>query len=118
MYNDLFQTERRAHKRVKAIFAAILTNYESTTVSYASNSANISEGGMRVVTAKEIVPGEERLISFSLPGYDAMLSIKVVVIWQRPHINYYEAGIRFREINDRDKRLIQEYIKNHITEAA
>jgi len=113
MYKEFF--DRRKYRRVKATFSVVIAVNDKPTKGYPSNSADICEEGMKIVTAKEILPGHEAMLSFSLPGQREIITLSVIVVWTHVHSNYYKAGVKFTNVEDHNVALLRKYMKSRLS---
>jgi len=103
--------ERRKNPRV---MVRALVDYESQDTFIYDHSRDLSEGGVFIQTDKPLQIGEELKLKFSLPDIEKVFEIKGEVIWassKDSDDNMKGMGIGFKDIQDEDKRLIQEYIE-------
>jgi CRP/FNR family cyclic AMP-dependent transcriptional regulator len=93
--------------------------YKDKTSFIKAYTANISGGGVFVKTNKPLKKGEEFLLKLQLPDLPEPLKIRCEVAWARGPGGGDEAGaagmgLRFAEMDKRDRQIIEQYIKEII----
>jgi len=83
-------------------------------------SRNISAGGVCVVTFREFSVGTELGLRLKLPDAKKAVTVRGRVAWSKELGigdkklgGVYEAGIEFIQINEEDKKRIDEYVVEH-----
>ena len=76
-------------------------------------SKNISESGIALLSDKELENGQFIQLKFTLPGHDKEVNAhgKVVRAAQVSD-NFYEIGVSFWDIEEEDKKLLEDFFKN------
>ena len=79
-------------------------------------SDNISTGGLFIKTEKPLKQGEVFLLKLQLPGLSAPMQIKCEVMWTKIHAGdgpdeAAGMGVRFCEMDQKDKQTLTRYIK-------
>jgi c-di-GMP-binding flagellar brake protein YcgR len=80
-----------------------------------SESKNISAGGICLLTRQSIKPGTYIKLKFKMPDTAQYVQVTGEIMWNQKYIinneEYYDNGIKFVAINDRDRELIGKYIE-------
>jgi len=103
--------DRRRYKRIKVFLDTTLMPDAGKSTKYGANTCDINEGGLRIVSNTPVTTGIDTLTSFMLPDYENMIIAPSEVVWTETHATCYEAGIRFKHINAKDKDAIRDYVK-------
>ena len=102
--------DRRKYPRA---LIRVLVDYESQDTYIFDYSNNLSEGGIFIKTANPLKKGSVFMLKFSLPDVDKVFKIKGEVRWTntKETKNVIKGmGIVFRDIDDGDRKLINQYI--------
>jgi CheY-like chemotaxis protein len=78
---------------------------------FRSESQNISEGGMLLSPTGGMELGQDLETTFPIPGTAHPLKVKARVVRPAPP---YGLGLMFRELKERDKEALQQYIRDSI----
>jgi len=76
-------------------------------------SADISAGGIRVLTANPLPPGAEVRLAFELPETEAPMQCHGCVVHVGPSridTDLFEMGIRYQRMMSRDRDAIRRYV--------
>ncbi|MBI5049270.1 MAG: PilZ domain-containing protein [Deltaproteobacteria bacterium] len=83
--------------------------------SFLGNTANISVSGVLIETSHSLTHGEVVSCSFFIPGNSTPITLGGEVVrktdGKQPGMSYY--GIKFLNIMEEDRRVIDNYIKRH-----
>ena len=108
--------ERRQYKRIRGIFRVISEPVSDFVIDWSCDSRDVSEGGIRVLTVRELIPGSPVEISFTLPGHKEKLVMQSKVVWTTPMVSmrgHFEAGVEFNFITTRQKQIIRDYVEKY-----
>ena len=106
--------EKRKYKRVYGVFHVRLRLDVIASFEFECISKDISEGGMRLLIEKRLLPETEVSISFDLPQNLGSLDVKGEVVWIAPSHDeegMFETGIRFTNLEDYQRLILRKYIK-------
>jgi uncharacterized protein (TIGR02266 family) len=106
-------TERRKHVRYAV---RIRIRYRTADQFFQDYVQNISMGGIFVETTKPLSEGTRLSVEFSLPGMRVPISADGVVVHRLSGNRGSDAsgngmGIRFSELDEKSKRLLEEYVR-------
>ena len=115
----------RLNTRINTSIPAKLSYYKESNdeVKATANISNLSEGGMRVeqIEVSNTKAGEygnetyiKELdihdIKFELNGYSEIIETDGICIWKSNRFNNLSAGIRFKEMNNESKSMVNKYV--------
>ena len=106
--------ERRIFKRVKGVFRVTLRVNVNIMFEFICISKDISEGGMRLVVERKILPGTDVSVKFMLPHHVGDLEIGGEVVWVNPSMTEegeYETGIKFTMLDPRQRAILRQYVR-------
>lgn len=105
--------ERRRFVRVQTPVLVEFPNPE-TMKTERSFTQDVSETGMRFPTAVKLSVGQEIPITLELPFQNSTMHATGEVLWIRETARHgepqYEVGVRFRWIEDPDRRQLQRHL--------
>jgi len=110
--SEASDSERRKYKRARAIIDATFLP-DPEWPNFDGNTSDITEAGIKCVTKIRLPLGAETLTTFNLPGYEQMVLISAVVVWTKRHAEYYEVGIEFTYVNEKDKQALRRYVEQN-----
>ena len=109
--------EGRRHIRMGTPLLVEFPN-PSTMKTERSFSQDISETGMRFPTAVSLQVGQELPLALELPFHNATLHATSEIVWLREVSRHgepqYEVGVRFRWIDDPDRKRLTRYLANFV----
>jgi Tfp pilus assembly protein PilZ len=105
--------ERRQENRI-TVTGTLCITYTEDSIKADVDSKNVSMGGMKFVTTRELGVGHEIEILVELSDGEKM-PIDGEVIWVKA-INteeepWYETGIKFVNMQEKEKKLLEKHIK-------
>lgn len=82
--------------------------------SYNAVSSNISSGGLSFTVHRFIPPETSVMLELNLPL--RTISSAAAIAWITPltHSDRYKLGVRFLEVNLRDKEYLSDYVDTHL----
>ena len=90
----------------------VRVNYSFDAIAH---SKDISEGGICLITEEELAAGKMLNIQFILPENERKIQAIGKIMWCRKATeHYYESGIEFWDIADKDKEAIKRYLDGKI----
>lgn len=115
MYNDSYNgIEKRKFLRARFPCKISIANFPEHTVS--THTENISAGGVRVIIGEKIEIGST--VGLEMYLKEAVIACKGKVVWvvdkaspYKKGIHYYDTGIEFCDISDRDRNLINSMVE-------
>ncbi len=105
-------TDRRFFRRINANFDVRLVPNTDLVFDWDCESIDLSEGGIKVLSTREPIPGYEVEVIFTLPEKKARLAIQSEVVWTGPsnRIGRYFAGIRYNELSEIKRRELRQFL--------
>ncbi|MBM3252356.1 MAG: PilZ domain-containing protein [Candidatus Omnitrophica bacterium] len=105
--------EKRTSER-KNIYASVRYQLKSSQAFGATSSCDISEGGLRLNFERFVPNNTEFLLQMNLPAMPKIVNALGKVVWANriPHSDRYQLGLKFIEIEDREKTGVSDYLKN------
>lgn len=115
-HEEYFGPERREYPRVR-VMEVVHSAEEPQTSPVVGYMKDISAGGMRLGTEEELDRHATMSLQLKLPGIDIPIQVAGIIVWSSEVVAglvfkslYYEAGIKFTEITDRDRDKINQYV--------
>ena len=75
--------------------------------------ANISEGGIAIITGVLLKPGVEVQVQFTLPGYESQFEVKSAICWCRDGY----MGLRFISLSAELKTKLQDWLSRRMKQS-
>lgn len=101
-------------RKAYRVFVNVTVEGESSNNNFLATSINISTTGLLMEAKKELSIGNIVHCSFFLPDMPAIsVTGEVVRILKSQTENAYQHGIKFTEISNSGKKIIEDFIKNH-----
>ena len=121
----MIKEERRKFPRSSCnaeVEYVILDQIRST--SFTTGSRNIGSGGICIIVFEKLNEGDVLGLRFSIPGLDSFIIAKGLVIWTKEFgvgdkktDAAYNVGIKFLNLNDKDRDIIQDYVSLKIKQS-
>lgn len=106
--------ERRKFKR-KLYCLPVIIKDEKNGYFYIDYTTDISEGGLLIHSDKTYPPGTELELAFRFPDSINWINSKCSVVWSTKKDDIIPAmGLRFKNLNENDRRTIKSYLKEKI----
>lgn len=86
---------RREYLKEISFESMIAERDKNNVVCRNGHSADISHGGLGLVTSHKSIEGEILKLSVPFNDPDITLPVYAEVIWVKPHREYYKTGLRF-----------------------
>ena len=104
--------EKRDFKR-KNIYASVRYQLKSSQEFGSVLTQDISEGGMRLNFDKFMPYNTDFILQMNLPTIPKVISAVGRVVWAHrlPHSDRYQLGLKFQEIEDKQRLEISDYLK-------
>jgi hypothetical protein len=80
---------------------------------YMANTLDLCEGGMAIVFTGRVPKESPLRFSLELPGTGQSLEIEGELAWEG---NEKQAGVRFKDASDEQRRVISQWLSSHLTE--
>lgn len=111
--------ERRKHVRFKKILEVDYTVRKKPRLKNDARTADISEGGMKIVLYEKLAKGTIMEIRIPLPGLNRMAVVEGEVMWSEEAHEHpastkriFYSGIRFRALKDPSDSSLFTYIRS------
>ncbi|MBF0494454.1 MAG: PilZ domain-containing protein [Candidatus Omnitrophica bacterium] len=108
------RTDVRKYKRGKTHFDVTFLTGDGHSIVIGSKSSDISIGGMKIFSSRELVPSDNLLVLFTLPYPPDKMEIPSTIIWSKPSEkkrDWFEAGLRFSSvISNEQKENLAKYV--------
>ena len=105
--------ERTRYFRRSARIPVILST-DGTNVGIGAMTTNISQGGLGLQCANELMTGQVYQAEFSLPGIDGVFTLGSRVVWSDAH---GQAGLCFTQMTGTQKQQLAEWIEREFNAA-
>lgn len=115
--------EKRAHKRiaVKIVGNCLWHSQESSFLGHdICYTKNITSHGARLVSSREIEPGDIFTVKLEIPTFLIPVSIHSEVVWAQAMAvwsdkihAFTEAGIKFLSLEPLDREKLKSFLKSH-----
>jgi len=110
------QDNKRKHKRVEGFFEVFVNLSPEAPDRFYCSAQDISEGGMRIRTPRQLKQGNHAILTFSVSNYPTDITAQIVVAWASgtpKKDGFFESGIKFLVINNIELEAIRSYISQH-----
>ena len=108
--------EKRKHKRVNSHLMATCVTDQHHTIKVPLTGKDISEGGLRVTTNRELIKGGQVLVYLQLPREDKRLEIPAEIVWIKPsetQKDWFLVGMKFLFIGEEQQQQLRDFINRH-----
>ncbi len=124
---EAFENRRRS-KRYRKKLATICLTDSTGAIQVRTDSEDISEHGMRIVSTRDLVRGREITAVLHVPEKDtadpehvkiAKIELSAEVVWTQPSTvkrDYFDIGIKFTLMPEDKKALLKKLIASLVTD--
>jgi len=110
-YNASTEDKRTCER--KRVYASVRYQLKSSQNFGSTLSCDISEGGLRLNFDKFVPNDTEFLLHMNLPTMPKIVNALGRVVWSNriPHSDRYQLGLKFVEIDDKQKEDVSGYLR-------
>ena len=108
-----YVNEKRQVPRINARLPLQFKDIQRPIETYSGTlTKNISEGGIRFISAEFLSIFTRLLLEVSIPSFSRPIKAISKVAWIRkvPRSNHYDVGVQFMDITEEDKRQLAAFI--------
>lgn len=104
--------DKRTNQR-KMVYGSVRYQLKASQEFGSTLSCDISEGGLKLNFERFVPNNTEFLLQMSLPKMPKIVSALGKVVWSSriPHSERYQMGLKFEEIEDKQKTEVTDYLK-------
>lgn len=111
----MYLTEKNKEKRIfkrKSVAASVRYQLKSSREFGSTLSCDISEDGLRLNFDRFIPNNTDFLLQMNLPSATKVINAVAKVVWAQrvPHSDRYQLGLKFQEIQDKQRMDISGYL--------